>query len=221
MPHPRTIAIGDIHGCANALYGLIDAIAPQPEDQLIVLGDFVDQGSDTRAVIDQLLELRARCQLVCLLGNHEEMLIAARHNREARRYWEVCGGLPTLNSYGFGATLETIPAEHLSFIESGLDYYETDQHFFVHANYDPELPLDQQPPHILRWELLDPSSARRHLSGKTAFVGHTEQTSGEILDLGCVCCLDTACWRYGWLTAIEVNEREIWQLDRFGHLRQR
>src|SRR4051812_9682650 len=69
----RTIAIGDIHGCDAALAALVAAIAPQPNDTLVVLGDFVDRGPNTRGVIDQLIELSQRCRLVTLLGNHEEM----------------------------------------------------------------------------------------------------------------------------------------------------
>jgi serine/threonine protein phosphatase 1 len=71
----RTIAIGDIHGCATALKTLVQAIAPGPADTLIPLGDVIDRGPQSRQVIEQLLELRARCQLRPVLGNHEEMLL--------------------------------------------------------------------------------------------------------------------------------------------------
>ena len=71
-----------------------------------------------------------------------------------------------------------------------------------------------------RWQLLDPDRAEPHLSGKTLIVGHTEQTDGEVLDLGFIRCIDTACWRYGWLTAMDVHSGEIWQAQRFGVLRE-
>jgi serine/threonine protein phosphatase 1 len=57
---PRTIAIGDIHGCAIALAKLIDAVAPQPDDTVVPLGDYVDRGIDSRGVIDQLISLAGR-----------------------------------------------------------------------------------------------------------------------------------------------------------------
>jgi serine/threonine protein phosphatase 1 len=60
---------------------------------------------------------------------------------------------------------------------------------------------------------------RPHLSGKTVLVGHTEQSNSEILDLGFALCIDTACWRYGWLTAIDVDTRQIWQASRWGIIR--
>jgi serine/threonine protein phosphatase 1 len=216
----RIIAIGDIHGCVHALDALLEIIAPSADDLFVVLGDFVDQGYESRLVIDALLALGDKSRLVCLKGNHEEMMLAARDNEPALRYWEMCGGVQTLNSYRFGSKLEEIPAEHMEFIASCRDYYETADHIFVHANFDPALPLARQQPHTLRWELLDPETAHRHITGKTAIVGHTEQKTGEILDLGPVKCIDTACWRCGWLTALDVTSNQLWQASRFGVLRE-
>lgn len=214
------IAIGDIHGCVNALDGLLDAIQPTHDDCLVVLGDFIDQGYESRLVIERLLELQGRCELVCLLGNHEEMLLAALTSTDALRYWETCGGAFTLSSYRLGATIDVIPDEHLHFIRSCRDYFETERHIFVHANCDPDLPLPAQPAYTLRWEILTRDSAHCHQSGKTVICGHTEQSDGEVLDLGCFRCIDTACWRYGWLTALDVVSGRVWQATRFGQLRK-
>lgn len=185
-----------------------------------MLGDFIDQGFETRSVIETLMACQERCELVYLMGNHEEMLLAARSNEAALRYWEVCGGARTLSSYRFGGSLDDVPKDHWEFVEGGRDSYETANHIFVHANFDPDVSLAAQEPHALRWELLDPDFVRCHHSGKTVIVGHTEQKDGELLDLGCVKCIDTACWRYGWLTALEVNTGDVWQTSRFGQLRE-
>jgi len=216
----RVIALGDIHGCVNALDGVLQAIAPTARDLLVVLGDFIDNGHESRLVIERLRALRQECELVCLAGNHEEMLLAAASNDEARQYWEVCGGVQTLTSYRFGAKIQDIPPEHWAFLRACRDFFETDTHIFVHANFDPDLPLAEQETHTLRWQLLEPTDVRCHFSGKTVIVGHTEQKDGEILDLGCVKCIDTACWRYGWLTALEVRSGHIWQCSRFGQSRE-
>jgi len=216
----RTIAIGDIHGCIHALEAVLGAISPQQDDRIIMLGDFVDQGHESRAVLECLIALKSACHLVCLLGNHEEMMLAARDSERALRYWEMCGGVQTLNSYRFGGTLRDVPPGHWAFLENCRDSYETERHLFVHANFDPELPLDQQLEHTLRWALLEPELARCHTSGKTVILGHTEQVSSEVLDLGCIKCIDTACWRYGWLTALEVDTGQLWQASRFGALRE-
>jgi serine/threonine protein phosphatase 1 len=73
----RTIAIGDIHGCAAALRAVIAAIKPTAEDTLVTLGDYVDRGPDSRGVIDEMLLLEKRCHVLPLLGNHEVMMLDA------------------------------------------------------------------------------------------------------------------------------------------------
>src|SRR5437764_909235 len=94
----RTIAIGDIHGCSAALAALLDDIGPRPEDTLVPLGDYIDRGPDSRGVMDRLTALARCCRLVPLLGNHEEMLVAALTDREALKLWLACGGVETLAS---------------------------------------------------------------------------------------------------------------------------
>lgn len=216
----RLIAVGDIHGCVHALEALLQAVGVRRDDHWVVLGDFIDQGRETREVIERLLALEQQCKLTVLLGNHEEMLLAARKSEQALRYWENCGGVATLNSYRFGGTLAEIPAKHWAFIEHSQPFLETDAFIFSHANFDAQLAMNEQLDHTLRWALLEPDQVRCHASGKTVIVGHTEQRSGEILDLGCVKCIDTACWRYGWLTALEVQTGEVWQASRWGILRE-
>jgi serine/threonine protein phosphatase 1 len=216
----RTIAIGDIHGCVHALDAVLDALAPQVDDTLVILGDVVDQGRDTCQVIDRLIDLSSECQLICIQGNHEELLLAARNDEGLAEYWYDCGGLQTLNSYRFPGKMEDIPAEHIEFLQTFRNFFETDDFIFTHANYDPDLPMDQQDPRIMRWGLLTEEDCRAHQSGKPVVVGHTEQVSGEPLDLGFVKCIDTACYRYGWLTALDVESGQLWQASRFGALRQ-
>ena len=40
----RTIAIGDIHGCAVALSRLLQEVAPEKSDTIVGIGDYVDRG---------------------------------------------------------------------------------------------------------------------------------------------------------------------------------
>jgi serine/threonine protein phosphatase 1 len=219
IPSNRLIAIGDVHGCVHALDALLEAISPVAGDCLVFLGDLIDQGRDTRDVLDRLIDLQHRCQIILIKGNHEEMLEAARESEAALRYWEVCGGYAMLNSYHYGGTLARVPAEHWALLATCRPYFETNEFIFTHANYLPDLAMEAQPEHQLRWALLEPAEVRPHFSGKPVFVGHTEQPNSEVLDLGFVVCLDTACWRHGWLTAMEVRTRQVWQASRFGILR--
>ena len=73
----RTIAIGDIHGCSIALAALIKAIDLRPDDTLVTLGDYVDRGLDSKGVLDFLIKLETRCQLISLIGNHDAVMLGA------------------------------------------------------------------------------------------------------------------------------------------------
>jgi len=162
----RLIAIGDVHGCVHALDALVDAIAPVSDDRLVFLGDVIDQGRETREVVDRFVGLNERCRVVLVQGNHEEMLFAARESERALRYWEMCGGVATLNSYRFGGCLENIPDAHWAVLGAGEPFYETDDFIFTHANYLPDLPMTQQPGYELRWAPFDPAKMKPHVSGK-------------------------------------------------------
>ena len=219
MDSGRLIAIGDVHGCCHALDTVLEALAPTPNDRIIFLGDLVDQGRESCEVLKRIIRLQQECRVALVQGNHEEMMFAARESEPALRYWERCGGVDTLNSYRFGAKLSEVPPEHWALLESCVPYVETDEFIFTHANYLADLPMAEQPEYTLRWALFDPPKQHPHCSGKTVVVGHTEQKNAEILDLGFALCIDTACWRYGWLTAIDVLSRDVWQASRWGILR--
>ena len=216
----RLIAIGDVHGCIHALDAVLEAIAPRQRDTLVFLGDLIDNGRDSRSVLQRVSDLEQQCRVVLIEGNHEEMLLAARDNVEALRYWENCGGMNTLNSYRFCGTLADIPDSHWELLAGARPYWETDDFIFTHASYLADVPMALQPDYQLRWALLEPAELRPHVSGKPVIVGHTEQPDSEVLDLGYAICLDTACWRHGWLTALDVYSRDPWQASRWGMLRE-
>lgn len=214
----RTIAIGDIHGCSMALKTLIDVIDPQPGDTIVPLGDYVDRGIDSKGVLDQLMELRDRCNLVPILGNHEEMLLRARDGRSDFQFWLNCGGDSALDSYGSSGRLDLIPHDHIRFLESCRSYFETDTHIFLHANYKPKVALSKQDDWTIRWlSLRDYLPPKQHCSGKTVLVGHTPMS--DVLDLEYLICLDTGVYRGGWLTAFDVESGTTWQAGESGALR--
>jgi serine/threonine protein phosphatase 1 len=217
---PRTIAIGDIHGCSAALDALLAVIRPRPDDLIVTLGDYINRGPNSKGVIERLIDLSHQCRLVPLLGNHEEMLFEALADSYPLHCFLGVGGDDTLDSYGPGRKLSIIPDDHTKFLRSCLDYHETDSHIFVHASYEPYLPMDEQTALILRWEPLRNAIPEPHASGKTVIAGHTSQRSGEILNLGDVKCIDTYCYRGGWLTALDVHTDEVWQADLEGNMRR-
>jgi serine/threonine protein phosphatase 1 len=215
----RTIAIGDIHGCSRALRALIAAVQLTVDDTLVLLGDYVDRGPDSRGVIEFILELENSFRVVPLLGNHELMLLDAVDNPRSIGPWLECGGDSTVRSYD--GLISNMPSDHLAFIRRCRRYYEIGTHFFVHANYASDVPLDEQPDYLLFWEHLFFHLPGRHENEKVAIVGHTAQKTGEVFDLGHVLCIDTFCHGGGWLTALAVDSGEIWQADVHGRLRER
>ena len=172
-----------------------------------------------RGVIDRLIELKDRCRLVPLLGNHEDILFEALADRYRLDYLIWVGGDATLDSYGPDRDSHSSRPDHFRFLESCLDYHETESHIFVHASYEPDLPMGEQTTPILRWERLRNSVPEPHFSGKTVITGHTSQKNGEILDLGYLKIIDTYCYGGGWLTALDVQSGEVWQADREGKMR--
>lgn len=209
----RTLAIGDIHGCLNALTSLDNKLGFCKTDTVITLGDYVDRGPDSKGVIDFLLALRERTNLVTLLGNHEIMMLAGRNNRGARMDWCRVGGDTTLDSYA-AETIDDIPAEHWEFLEGLEPYFESETHFFVHANAYPDVPLKNQPEYMLYWEFFD--NPAPHQSGKTMVCGHTSQKSGQIKNIGHAICIDTNAHGGGWLTCLDAASGHYYQTNESG-----
>lgn len=220
MTDARTISIGDIHGCSAALESLIAALEVKADDVLVMLGDAFDRGPNSRGVMEQLLALRDRCRLRPILGNHEQMLLDAVDGKIPLQDWLTYGGAETLDSYGKGGPLSVLPDEHVEYVRSWGDYYETASHFFAHANYLADTPLREQPWEWLRWESLRNFMPGKHCSGKTAVLGHTSNKQGETFNLGYLVCIDTYCYGGYWLTAFEAHTNRMWQANESGEVRE-
>ncbi|MBA4187186.1 MAG: serine/threonine protein phosphatase [Planctomycetaceae bacterium] len=220
----RVFAIGDIHGCLAAFDTLLDWVKPTREDVIVTLGDYVDRGPDSRGVIDRLLELREKLNLICLRGNHEKMMLDAyRGGRAEKKMWLSVGGLEALASYGITAgsagSLDDVPREHWDFLETGLvDYHESNRYIFVHASVLGGFDMPDQPEYALLWEYFP--DAMRHHSGKMVVCGHSSQRSGLPKVIPGAVCIDTRAFADGWLTCLDVNEARYWQADQRGNKRE-
>jgi serine/threonine protein phosphatase 1 len=212
----RILAIGDIHGCDVALETLLSRLAPTPRDTVVVLGDLVDRGPGSRQVIERLLALRDQCRLVMILGNHEEMMLDALSRGEWAEDWLRYGGLATIKSYG--GNPRNIPVEHLNFLETGVNFLETAGEIFVHANLQPDVPLDGQVADWLRWTHLG-GHEQPHPSGQRVICGHTPQRSGTPLEVPGWVCIDTFACGGGWLTGLDVGTNDFIQTNQAGELR--
>src|SRR5699024_6523817 len=171
----RTLAISDIHGELELFNKLLEKVNYNPkEDQLILLGDYIDRGPDSAGVLEKVRELKAQGALV-LRGNHDQMMLDAYHQKAgAWERWIRNGGRETLKSYGikndrFPETKQF--ADHIAFIEALDDYYETDNYIFVHAGLDPNKAVEETDRHTLIW--IRDKFHNNYEDDKTVIFGHT------------------------------------------------
>ncbi|UPJ74468.1 metallophosphoesterase family protein [Bradyrhizobium sp. 187] len=219
----RIYAIGDVHGRADLLQSLLTVIdadlarsAPERAIQ-VFLGDYVDRGPDSRAVIDLLIERSKSHETVCLKGNHEVFLLEVLKDPARLEEWRRYGGLLTLVSYGINPTMnptpeqqielieglrEALPREHLSFLQQLRPSFACGDFFFVHAGVKPGVALERQKEEDLLWireEFLE--SERRF--GKYIVHGHTPVSVPDIRSNRIN--IDTGAYATGNLTLLTIQ----------------
>ena len=208
----RLFAIGDIHGCLHELDSLLTEINPTPQDTLITLGDVIDRGPDSKGVIQRLIALKKKTNLIMLRGNHEQLMLDARFDEVSYISWMQNGGQEMLRSYGPSATLMEVPLEHLAFLERPpLFYHETPTHILVHGGLDPHADLSMQVKDLMLWSRF--ANPLPHKSGKIMVCGHTPQKSGRPMNRGFAICLDTNACRGGNLSCLDAASGRLWQAD--------
>jgi serine/threonine protein phosphatase 1 len=217
----RLFAISDIHGCYNPFYELVTkTIKLKRSDQLILLGDYVDRGLQSKEVIDFILDLgKNGFNITTLTGNHEAMLLDSYKNPEIFPLWLMNGGAATLASFGIKNIVD-IEEKYLEFFNT-LGYYKIQGNIiFVHAGFN-DFAIDPfSEKHTMIWECRN-SYENPALSGMTIIHGHRpkslptirkilEEKTGVIpIDSGCVYEKQSG---YGNLTAIEVNSMMLYSV---------
>jgi serine/threonine protein phosphatase 1 len=160
----------------------------------IFLGDYIDRGPDSKAVIERLASGEWPTSIIALAGNHEEFLLTFLDEPGSLDFWRSQGGLQTLHSYGVnvrpamaGRDFEEIQAEFkVRFPKPHRDFLETlkvsapiGDYFFCHAGVRPGVALDRQ----TRDDLLnirEPFLSSDVEHGKTVVHGHTPSVAPEI-----------------------------------------
>lgn len=143
---PRRIAVSDIHGCIQTFQTLLQRLEVQPEDELFLLGDFIDRGPGSKQVIDLVWDLADRgVKTHCLRGNHEQMLLDAVEVAHQHRMWQFNGGKETMQSFGVDR-IEGIPDRYLEWMNALPLYLESPGYLMVHAGIDfrSEAPLEDE-----------------------------------------------------------------------------
>ncbi len=227
----RIYAIGDIHGRRDCLDELLLRIGEDDHERgpakttLVLLGDLVDRGPESRGVIARLSQLAQFRPCVFLMGNHEEVLIDAWEGDEAAaRLFHRIGGRETLLSYGVTAAdydsadfdrllaliATHVPAEDIAFLRAFRDSWASGDYLFVHAGIRPGVPIEEQRPTEMRWirdRFLD--DPRDH--GVVVVHGHS--ITAEVEDLPNRIGIDTGAYASGRLTAIGLEGGERWFLS--------
>jgi len=184
-------------------------------DTLVFIGDYIDRGPNSRAVIDKILDIRKKIKnVICLLGNHEQMFLNYYLEQRDEELFMHNGGISTLISYGFtreGSKNLKVPEEHMEFLTTLRPYYETDDYIFVHAGLRPGIPVDKQNIDDLIWIRYEFINSPYNF-GKVVIFGHTPLSFTEPLTDKNKIGLDTGAVYGGRLTCIELPEMKIYQV---------
>jgi len=129
----RTYVIGDIHGAYRALKQVIQRAAPDAEDRLIFLGDYVDGWSESKKVVEYLMELEALYNCLFLRGNHDAWCEEWLAGLGPDPNWLFHGGRATVESYNGIKPADRI--RHLAFFGRMRPYFEEDGRLFIHAGF--------------------------------------------------------------------------------------
>lgn len=217
----RLFCITDIHGNAKTFQELLRRIDLQTTDTLYLLGDYVDRGPRSKEVLDTIFDLIERgFSVICLKGNHEEMLLKSQTDKEVFWSWHQHGGKEALQSFGV-STPNEIPEKYRSFMRYLPTYHLVDTRFaLVHAGFDPEStdPYNDTKSHLwIRYWNTDDYEAG-WLDDRIIIHGHTPILNTEIEEdvrYGArVIDIDNGSYMkhrngYGQLFALELNEMKL------------
>lgn len=217
-------AIGDVHGRADLLAPLLDAVladAAQARQAIVVgLGDYVDRGPDSRGVVELMLDLARTSRITtrCLRGNHDQALIDFLADAELGPAWARYGGAETLAAYGTPppddpddmrawrdvreAFAAALPAAHGAFFEGLALSYACGDYFFAHAGVRPQVAFDAQSARDLLW-IREPFLTNVRPLEKLVVHGHTpsERVHADHRRIG----LDTGAHASGVLSACRLE----------------
>lgn len=215
----RLFAIGDIHGCFDALKELVECkIQLAQNDKLILLGDYIDRGDKSKEVVDYIIDLQERgYNIIPLIGNHELLLLKAFDDEKNKYKWLLNGGGETLKSFGIDSIKEIL-SKYLDFFKNLKSYFSIENNLFVHAGFNDKIVNPFQDTYSMVWES-QVEYFNPLLVGKTIIHGHRPITVEQcIKQIDChnrVICIDTGCVYAdsvgnGKLTALELATRKLY-----------
>jgi len=168
----RIYAIGDIHGRADLLKAVLlqieadSTLYPVHREIIVLLGDYIDRGPDSKEVLDLLVGREQTKERVFLRGNHDTFVHRFMSDPAVLDEWRLFGGLETLVSYGLTPSISPdldeqkrlarelaafIPQNHLEILRSLSPSYVCGDFLFVHAGIRPGVPIRKQREEDLLW----------------------------------------------------------------------
>jgi serine/threonine protein phosphatase 1 len=194
-----TYVIPDIHGRIDLLCdGLADILAHAGghTGAIVALGDYVNKGPDSKAVIDRLRVGPPQGWLLFpLKGNHDAMMVEALRSPSRMTFWLERGGDAAIKSYGGDPS--NVPRADIEWLDQ-LSLIHADRYrIYVHAGLDPQVPLDQQTEKTLLW-MRYPEGSSAGFDDRHVVHGHDSFPDGPKLYEGRT-NLDTRAWRTGHL----------------------
>lgn len=192
----RVYAVGDVHGRIDLLRDLERRIVADADAQpegcrnfLVMLGDYVDRGFDSRLVMDHLVaDPPEGFDRVLLLGNHDQWLRSFVDGEAVGESWLRFGGDATLLSYGVPLAFdqpeetrmaaaqallaERLPAAHRELLDEMELTLPMGDYLFCHAGIRPGVPIDKQVESDLLW-IREPFLSWSGDCGKIVVHGHT------------------------------------------------
>lgn len=227
----RTFVIGDIHGGLRALHQIMERAKVTPNDTLIFLGDYVDGWSQSPQVIDYLIELKTTHNCICILGNHDKLLLEWLNKTKENPLWYKHGGESTVLAYST-VSVETIK-KHIEFLQSLENYYLDEQNrLFIHAGFTNVNGINYEYfPKLFYWDRTlwemalamdknlkpdDLSYPKRLTLYNEIYIGHTPVSrigkTTPVL-MANVWNVDTSAAFMGPLTIMDVDTKEFWQSE--------
>ncbi|PIY32527.1 MAG: serine/threonine protein phosphatase, partial [Bacteroidetes bacterium CG_4_10_14_3_um_filter_42_6] len=124
-------------------------------DKVILLGDYVDRGTQSKEVVDYIIELQDKgFDVISLLGNHEAMLLDAYKNNDAVPLWIQNGGAETLKSFGINSPTN-LQSKYIDFFKSLNLFYSIEEYLFVHAGFNDSIENPFEDTYHMIWKCRD------------------------------------------------------------------
>lgn len=211
-----TVAIGDIHGMHDQLCRLLQKTEEFlrrnrsiRNSRYIFLGDYIDRGPDSRSVVRLLRSLQERRSVVCLKGNHEDLMSRFHLNEENNQTFFLNGGRNTLASYEGHQEEFEADKKWMSNLPTS---FEDEMRIFVHAGLQPGVSMERQSDHAKLW-IRDRFLEFKGDFSKYVVHGHTPARCENGEDKPIVyknrCNIDTGAVFGGRLTAALFNEKDV------------